>query len=134
MKRRVAIATLLLSCSLLAQENNSTLHPLVYHSDSTGEWTPPHKQRDWTFTFTNGVGYRRDRQKFTTPNNPTVSYLDHFNTVYTTLNLLFTWDRVLIKFSGDYGWLANGNLHLKDFDSALPEPATFSPFKMTSGY
>jgi hypothetical protein len=136
MMQRAAILSLIASCSLLAQENSpSPHHPLIYNDASTGNWTPPREQRTWTMTFSNALGYRRDRQKLNTSADQSVSYFHNFNTLYNKASLVFAWDRVLLKLSGDYGWLINGDLNFKALGGAFLEPAeNFPTIKMGSGY
>jgi hypothetical protein len=134
MKCRTIVFCLMISCSLQAKENNHPVpHLLVDHDASSKAETLPSRPCNWTMTFSNGIGYRRDRQKFCTKTNQSVSYFHHFNTILATGNLLFSWDRLLIKLSGDYGWLVNGDLNFKVVsESQLAKK--FPSFQMGSGY
>ena len=133
MKPSATIFALLLSCSLLSQENHH--HPLIYNDNTTGQWIPPSRQRTWTMTFSEGIGYRRDRQKFISAIDRSVSYFHNFNTIQTTARLTFAWERVLIQLGGDYGWLVNGDLNTKALNGIFHEPAeNFPTYKMGSGY
>lgn len=134
MNQHVALKLLILLASVSAIAEEKSRHPVIYHDSTSGNWVPPSQARDWTMTFSNEVGYRRDRQKFRSKANHSVAYLHQFNTVSETADLVFTWERLLIKLSADYGWLINGSLNFKALDHAFSEPSSFSMFKMGSGY
>ena len=76
-----------------------------------GQWAP--NARDWKTTFSVGPGYRRDRQKFICPADQSAYYYRDFNTVLASSSLVFSWERLLLKFAADYGWLVNGELDSK---------------------
>jgi hypothetical protein len=129
---RRAATLVLLTSSLLAQEPNN--HRGMYHDNRTGTWTPPSEQREWTMTFSNGIGYRRDSQKLKDYTDQSVSYLKHFNSIEASASLLFAWDRVLIKLAADYGWLVSGDLNFKAQSGLYSIPVKFPTFSMGSGY
>lgn len=124
MKRRAAILGIILTCSLTAQEK----HLMIYNDNSTGNWTPPNQIREWKMTFSNSLGYRRDRQKLLETADHSVSYFHHFDTVFYSASLVCAWERLFLNLAGSYGWLANGDLNFKDPSN------NFSTFKMGSGY
>jgi hypothetical protein len=136
MKYWTVVFCWMISCSLLTQEtNHPSPHLLIHHDASTEDGTLPSQQCNRMMTFSNGVGFRRDRQKFCTGTGLSVSYFHHFNTILITSNLIFSWDRLLIKLSGDYGWLVNGDLNFKVLSESFPKSAKkFPSFQMGSGY
>ncbi len=135
MQRTTTIAALLLTCSLLSQENKAPIHPIIYNDKTTGEWVHSQDQRTWTMTYTYGIGYRRDRQKFRAATDRSVSYFHNFNTIQNAACFTFAWERILIRLGGDYGWLINGDLNTKAPGGVFQEPAqNFPTFKMGSGY
>lgn len=96
-------------------------------------WTPPCEERTWTMTNSFGLGYRHDRQKLLQPSY--VAYLDNFNTTTMQYQMLFAWERLILKLTADYGWLINGNLSFKGFLAPFQTPQqNFGTFSIASGY
>jgi hypothetical protein len=91
--------------------------------------------RDWKMTFSEGMGYRRDRQKLISAyDHSTYRYRD-IDTITAVGCLTWSWERLLLRFSGSYGWLVKGNLDMQGLSSPFLAPAQhFQTLKMGSGY
>ncbi len=96
-------------------------------------WTPPCEERGWKMFNSFAVGYRRDRQRLLEPTY--TAYLDNFNTTTMTYQMLFSWERLILKLSASYGWLINGKLAFKGFLPPFQPPQqNFGTFSIASGY
>lgn len=81
----------------------------------------------WVLTFSNHVGYRRDRQEFVNKSKNSRFNFTDGNTLFYDASLAFSWERLFIRFGGDYGWLVDGKLSY-----GKNEPASFA--HMGGGY
>jgi hypothetical protein len=66
----------------------------------------------WLMSSSAEVGYRRDRQKLVFEDELVIR-MSHLNSLQGTVSFFFDFDHVLLRFTGDYGWLLNGACHLK---------------------
>lgn len=97
------------------------------------EWTPPCEEREWKMFNSFGIGYRRDRQRLLEPTY--TAYLDNFNSATMQYQMVFSWDRLILKLTADYGWLINGDLSFKGFLPPFQSPQqNFGSFSIASGY
>lgn len=80
-----------------------------------------------------GVGYRRDRQRLHEPTY--TAYLDNFNSTTMQYQMIFAWERLILRLSADYGWLVSGNLSYKGLKTPFQTTEQdFGTFSISSGY
>ncbi len=97
------------------------------------DWVPPCEERGWKMYNSFAVGYRNDRQRLHEPTF--VATLDNFNTTTMQYQMVFAWERLILKLTADYGWLVHGNVSFKGNLAPFQAPEqNFGTFSTASGY
>lgn len=90
-------------------------------------------KRTWTMTNSFGVGYRNDRQRWR--ENSFHANLENFSTIQGNYQWEMAWERIILRFNADYGWMISGDLSFKGI--GIPYRTTqqvFPSFSIGSGY